>query len=318
MISKDSKIYIAGHNGMVGSAILRALENKGYSNLLLKNRTELDLTKFDDVQSFLSENKPDYIFLAAARVGGIKANSESQAEFLYENITIQNNILYTSHKLKIKNLMFLGSSCIYPKNAPQPLKEEYLLTSELEKTNEGYALAKIAGIKLCQYYNDQYNHNYVSVMPTNLYGPNDNYDLTSSHVLPAIISKIHTAKINNLKEVMLWGSGRPKREFLHVDDLADACIFLMEKSIHKGIYNIGTQKDITISELAAKVAEIIGYSGKINFDTNMPDGTMRKILDISKITNIGWNYKIKLDVGIKSTYLDYLNDQWLNIDLIFL
>lgn len=291
---------------MVGSAILRALENKGYSNLLLKNRTELDLTKFDDVQSFLSENKPDYIFLAAARVGGIKANSESQAEFLYENITIQNNILYTSHKLKIKNLMFLGSSCIYPKNAPQPLKEEYLLTSELEKTNEGYALAKIAGIKLCQYYNDQYNHNYVSVMPTNLYGPNDNYDLTSSHVLPAIISKIHTAKINNLKEVMLWGSGRPKREFLHVDDLADACIFLMEKSIHKGIYNIGTQKDITISELAAKVAEIIGYSGKINFDTNMPDGTMRKILDISKITNIGWNYKIKLDAGIKSTYLDYL------------
>ncbi|MEC8086127.1 MAG: GDP-L-fucose synthase [Pseudomonadota bacterium] len=306
MISKDSKIYIAGHNGMVGSAILRALENKGYSNLLLKNRTELDLTKFDDVQSFLSENKPDYIFLAAARVGGIKANSESQAEFLYENITIQNNILYTSHKLKIKNLMFLGSSCIYPKNAPQPLKEEYLLTSELEKTNEGYALAKIAGIKLCQYYNDQYNHNYVSVMPTNLYGPNDNYDLTSSHVLPAIISKIHTAKINNLKEVMLWGSGRPKREFLHVDDLADACIFLMEKSIHKGIYNIGTQKDITISELAAKVAEIIGYSGKINFDTNMPDGTMRKILDISKITDIGWNYKIKLDAGIKSTYLDYL------------
>lgn len=291
---------------MVGSAILRALENKGYSNLLLKNRTELDLTKFDDVQSFLSENKPDYIFLAAARVGGIKANSESQAEFLYENITIQNNILYTSHKLKIKNLMFLGSSCIYPKNAPQPLKEEYLLTSELEKTNEGYALAKIAGIKLCQYYNDQYNHNYVSVMPTNLYGPNDNYDLTSSHVLPAIISKIHTAKTNNLKEVMLWGSGRPKREFLHVDDLADACIFLMEKSIHKGIYNIGTQKDITISELAAKVAEIIGYSGKINFDTNMPDGTMRKILDISKITNIGWNYKIKLDAGIKSTYLDYL------------
>ncbi len=291
---------------MVGSAILRALENKGYSNLLLKNRTELDLTKFDDVQSFLSDNKPDYIFLAAARVGGIKANSESQAEFLYENITIQNNILYTSHKLKIKNLMFLGSSCIYPKNAPQPLKEEYLLTSELEKTNEGYALAKIAGIKLCQYYNDQYNHNYVSVMPTNLYGPNDNYDLTSSHVLPAIISKIHTAKINNLKEVMLWGSGRPKREFLHVDDLADACIFLMEKSIHKGIYNIGTQKDITISELAAKVAEIIGYSGKINFDTNMPDGTMRKILDISKITNIGWNYKIKLDAGIKSTYLDYL------------
>ncbi len=291
---------------MVGSAILRALENKGYSNLLLKNRTELDLTKFDDVQSFLSENKPDYIFLAAARVGGIKANSESQAEFLYENITIQNNILYTSHKLKIKNLMFLGSSCIYPKNAPQPLKEEYLLTSELEKTNEGYALAKIAGIKLCQYYNDQYNHNYVSVMPTNLYGPNDNYDLTSSHVLPAIISKIHTAKINNLKEVMLWGSGRPKREFLHVDDLADACIFLMEKSIHKGIYNIGTQKDITISELAAKVAEIIEYSGKINFDTNMPDGTMRKILDISKITNIGWNYKIKLDAGIKSTYLDYL------------
>ena len=306
MVSKDSKIYIAGHNGMVGSAILRALENKGYSNLLLKNRTELDLTKFDEVQSFLSENKPDYIFLAAARVGGIKANSESQAEFLYENITIQNNILYTSHKLKIKNLMFLGSSCIYPKNAPQPLKEEYLLTSELEKTNEGYALAKIAGIKLCQYYNDQYNHNYVSVMPTNLYGPNDNYDLTSSHVLPAIISKIHTAKINNLKEVMLWGSGRPKREFLHVDDLADACVFLMEKSIHKGIYNIGTQKDITISELAAKVAEIIGYSGKINFDTNMPDGTMRKILDISKITNIGWNYKIKLDAGIKSTYLDYL------------
>ena len=306
MVSKDSKIYIAGHNGMVGSAILRALENKGYSNLLLKNRTELDLTKFDDVKSFLGENKPDYIFLAAARVGGIKANSESQAEFLYENITIQNNILYTSHKLKIENLMFLGSSCIYPKNAPQPLKEEYLLTSELEKTNEGYALAKIAGIKLCQYYNDQYNHNYVSVMPTNLYGPNDNYDLTSSHVLPAIISKIHTAKVKNLKKVMLWGSGRPKREFLHVDDLADACIFLMEKSIHKGIYNIGTQKDLTISELAAKVAEIIGYSGKINFDTNMPDGTMRKILDISKITNIGWNHKIKLDAGIKSTYLDYL------------
>ena len=208
--------------------------------------------------------------------------------------------------IKIENLMFLGSSCIYPKNAPQPLKEEYLLTSELEKTNEGYALAKIAGIKLCQYYNDQYNHNYVSVMPTNLYGPNDNYDLTSSHVLPAIISKIHTAKVKNLKKVMLWGSGRPKREFLHVDDLADACIFLMEKSIHKGIYNIGTQKDLTISELAAKVAEIIGYSGKINFDTNMPDGTMRKILDISKITNIGWNHKIKLDAGIKSTYLDYL------------
>ncbi len=306
MITKSSKIYIAGHKGMVGSAINRKLQSLNYTNIIFRSRKELDLLNKDDVNNFLKEENPEYIFIAAAKVGGIKANSNNQAEFLYENLTIQNNIIHSAFRQNINKLMFLGSSCIYPKNAPQPLKEDYLLTSPLEKTNEGYAIAKIAGIKLCEYYNKQYKKKYVAVMPTNLYGPNDNYDLETSHVLPALINKIHFAKKNNLKKVDVWGTGNPKREFLYVDDLADACVFIMEHDISNGLYNIGTQKDITIRELVDLISSIIGFNGYINFDESMPDGTMRKILDVSKINNLGWSYKTNLTEGIKLTYKNYL------------
>ena len=308
MISKSSKIYIAGHTGMVGSAIKRKLLSHKYSNIISRSHKDLDLLNKDDVSNFLKKENPEYIFIAAAKVGGIKANSDNQAEFLYENLTIQNNIIHSAYTHNINKLMFLGSSCIYPKNAPQPLKEDYLLTSPLEKTNEGYAIAKIAGIKLCDYYNKQYNKNYVAVMPTNLYGPNDNYDLATSHVLPALITKIHSAKKNNLKEVDVWGTGNPKREFLYVDDLADACVFIMESNICDGLYNVGTQKDITIKELVDLISNIIGFDGKIKFDTSMPDGTMRKILDIKKITNLGWTHKTSLKEGIRLTYESYLEN----------
>ncbi len=308
MITKSSKIYIAGHKGMVGSAINRKLQSLNYTNIIFRSRKELDLLNKDDVNNFLKEENPEYIFIAAAKVGGIKANSNNQAEFLYENLTIQNNIIHSAYRQNINKLMFLGSSCIYPKNAPQPLKEDYLLTSPLEETNEGYAIAKIAGIKLCEYYNKQYKKKYVAAMPTNLYGPNDNYDLETSHVLPALINKIHFAKKNNLKKVDVWGTGNPKREFLYVDDLADACVFIMEHDISDGLYNIGTQKDITIRELVDLISNIIGFNGYINFDKSMPDGTMRKILDVSKINNLGWSYKTNLMEGIKLTYKNYLKN----------
>ncbi len=308
MITKSSKIYIAGHKGMVGSAINRKLQSLNYTNIIFRSRKELDLLNKDDVNNFLKEENPEYIFIAAAKVGGIKANSNNQAEFLYENLTIQNNIIHSAYRQNINKLMFLGSSCIYPKNAPQPLKEDYLLTSPLEETNEGYAIAKIAGIKLCEYYNKQYKKKYVAAMPTNLYGPNDNYDLETSHVLPALINKIHFAKKNNLKKVDVWGTGNPKREFLYVDDLADACVFIMEHDISDGLYNIGTQKDITIRELVDLISNIIGFNGCINFDKSMPDGTMRKILDVSKINNLGWSYKTNLMEGIKLTYKNYLKN----------
>ena len=308
MITKSSKIYIAGHKGMVGSAINRKLQSLNYTNIIFRSRKELDLLNKDDVNNFLKEENPEYIFIAAAKVGGIKANSNNQAEFLYENLTIQNNIIHSAYRQNINKLMFLGSSCIYPKNAPQPLKEDYLLTSPLEETNEGYAIAKIAGIKLCEYYNKQYKKKYVAAMPTNLYGPNDNYDLETSHVLPALINKIHFAKKNNLKKIDVWGTGNPKREFLYVDDLADACVFIMEHDISDGLYNIGTQKDITIRELVDLISSIIGFNGYINFDKSMPDGMMRKILDVSKINNLGWSYKTNLMEGIKLTYKNYLKN----------
>ena len=301
-MEKNSKIYIAGHRGMVGSAIHRRLQKEGFSNFVLRTSKELDLRNQQAVADFFAAEKPDYVFLAAAKVGGIVANNTYRADFLYDNLMIQSNIIHQAYINKVTKLLFLGSSCIYPKLAPQPLKEEYLLTGPLESTNEPYAIAKIAGIKMCDAYRDQYGCNFISVMPTNLYGPNDNYDLANSHVLPALIRKFHEAKERGDSEVVVWGSGNPKREFLHADDLADACVFLMETYNEPGLINIGTGKDISIKELAELVKAITGFEGQIVFDASKPDGTPRKLMDVSKLTAKGWTASISLQEGIAQTY----------------
>jgi len=300
----NSKIYIAGHKGMVGSAILRKLEKEGYTNFVLKTSKELDLRNQTAVKFFFETTIPDYVFLAAAKVGGIQANNTCRADFLYDNLMIQNNVIHYSYLNNVKKLLFLGSSCIYPKLAPQPLKEEYLLTGILESTNEPYAIAKIAGIKLCENYNRQYGCNFISVMPTNLYGPNDNYDLQNSHVLPALLRKFHEAKQTHAEFVEVWGTGTPKREFLHVDDLAEACYHLMSTYEGNVSVNIGTGKDISIKELAELIQGIVGFNGKIKWNTLKPDGTPRKLLDISLIESLGWKYTIQLEEGIKEVYIN--------------
>lgn len=310
-MNKNDKIYIAGHTGMVGSAILQALIAGGFTNFVYRTSKELDLRNQAAVEQFFSEEKPQYVFMAAAKVGGIVANNTYRADFLYDNLMIVSNILHAAHKNGVTKLLFLGSSCIYPKMAAQPIKEEYLLTGELEKTNEPYAIAKIAGIKLCETYRDQYGANFISVMPTNLYGKNDNYHPQNSHVLPALIRRFHEAKQQNLPEVVIWGSGNPMREFLFADDLADACLFLMEHYNEKEIINIGCGTDITIKELAALIKEITGFTGNLIFDTTKPDGTPRKLLDVTKINNLGWHYKTKLKDGIQLAYNDFLLKQQL-------
>ena len=304
-MNKQDKIYIAGHRGMVGSAIQRKLESEGFTNLVYKTSAELDLRNQEDVHDFFEKEKPEFVFLAAAKVGGIMANDTFRADFLYENLMIESNIIHAAWKTNVKKLMFLGSSCIYPKMAPQPLKEEYLLTGLLEHTNEPYAIAKIAGIKLCDAFRAQYGCNFISVMPTNLYGPNDNYDLKNSHVLPALIRKFHEAKINNEPFVTIWGSGEPKREFLHADDLAEACVFLMKHYDEAGLVNVGTGTDLSILELAQLVARIVGYTGSIQKDISKPDGTPRKLMDVSKINAMGWKARITLEEGIRMVYGDY-------------
>lgn len=301
MITKKSKIYVAGHNGMVGSAIYRNLIKLGYKNIIIKNRDELNLTNQSETLEFFKKNRPEYIFNCAAKVGGINANNKFSGDFILENLLISTNIIYAAWQTNCNQLCNLGSSCIYPKNALQPIKEEYLMSGYLEQTNEGYAIAKISALKLCQHLNKQYKTSYVSLMPTNLYGENDNFNLETSHVLPALIRKIHDAKKNNTN-VILWGSGKPLREFLHVDDLANACIFIMEKGIKDGVYNVGYGSDITIRDLALIIAKIIKFEGEIIFDNKMPDGTFRKLLDSTKINNLGWKAKISLDEGILKTY----------------
>lgn len=305
-IQNDSKIYIAGHRGMVGSAIVRRLQSAGYTNLLVRPHQELDLLDQHATFNFLQTEKPDYIFLAAARVGGIHANNTYRADFIYENLAIQNNIIHGALKAGVKDLCFLGSSCIYPRDCPQPIKEDYLLTGSLEQTNEPYAIAKIAGIKLCESCNRQYGTHFVSAMPTNLYGPNDNYDLANSHVLPALIRKVHEAKLRGDAECVVWGTGTPRREFLYVDDMADACVYLMELGIHDGIYNIGTGTDVSIRELAESIMDVIGFAGEIRFDNTKPDGTPRKLLDVSRMSQLGWRAKTPLRQGITQTYNNYL------------
>jgi GDP-L-fucose synthase len=301
-MDRNEKIYIAGHRGMVGSAIHRRLQGEGYNNFVFRTSDELDLRDQQAVADFFAKEKPGYVFLAAAKVGGILANNTYRAEFLYDNLMIQSNVIENSYRQGIKKLLFLGSSCIYPKLAPQPLKEEYLLTGLLEHTNEPYAIAKIAGIKMCDGYRSQYGCNFISVMPTNLYGPNDNYDLNNSHVLPALLRKFHEAKINDHTDVTVWGSGTPKREFLHADDMANACVFLMKRYNEPGLINIGVGEDISIKELAEMIKEITGYKGKIVFDSSKPDGTPRKLLDVSKLTQLGWKASIDLKAGIGSVY----------------
>ena len=301
-MNKSDKIYIAGHRGMVGSSILRKLKQEGYSNLVFKTSSELDLRNQEAVNNFFSTEKPNYVFLAAAKVGGIQANNLYRADFLYDNLMIEANIIHASFVNKVEKLLFLGSSCIYPKMAPQPMKEEYLLTDTLEYTNEPYAIAKIAGIKLCENYRKQYGCNFISAMPTNLYGPNDNYDLNNSHVLPALLRKFHVAKVNQSDSVEIWGSGSPKREFLHVDDLAEACYLLMQDYDGEEWFNIGTGEDISIKELAKTIKEVVGFEGELKFDATKPDGTPRKLMDVSKLHSIGWKHKIDLEEGIKSVY----------------
>lgn len=301
-MEKNSRIYIAGHRGMVGSAIKRKLEKEGYGNLVFRTSEALDLRDQLAVARFFEEEKPEYVFLAAAKVGGIAANNIYRAEFLYDNLIIQSNIIHQSYKSGVKKLLFLGSSCIYPKLAPQPLKEEYLLTGLLEYTNEPYAIAKIAGIKMCDAYRDQYGCNFISAMPTNLYGPNDNYNLTNSHVLPALLRKFHEAKQRGEKEVVVWGTGRPRREFLHENDLADACYFLMKHYNEQGLVNIGVGEDISIAELANLIKEIVGFQGSIVFDESKPDGTPRKLLDVSKLYAMGWKASVSLKNGIENVY----------------
>lgn len=306
-MEKSSKIYIAGHRGMVGSAILRELKKRGYYNFVYATSYELDLRNQAQVNSFFEKETPDYVVLAAAKVGGIVANNTYRADFIYENLMIEANVIQAAHVNKVTKLLFLGSSCIYPKLAPQPLKEEYLLTGELEPTNEPYAIAKIAGIKLCESYRDQYGDNFISVMPTNLYGPNDNYDLKNSHVLPALLRKFHTAKVENTPSVEIWGSGSPKREFLHVNDLAEACVFLLEDYEGTDWLNIGTGTDVSIKDLALLVKKVVGYDGELKFDPSKPDGTPRKLINVDKIHALGWKHKIDLEYGIKKVYEEVKN-----------
>lgn len=304
-MEKNARIYVAGHRGMVGSAIVRKLEHEGHTNLLLKTSAELDLRNQQAVDSFFEDNRPEYVFLAAAKVGGIHANNVYRAEFLYDNLMIEANIIHAAYRHGVKKLLFLGSSCIYPKLAPQPLQEESLLTGALEPTNEPYAIAKIAGIKLCESYRDQYGCNFISAMPTNLYGPNDNYDLNNSHVLPALIRKFHTAKVNGEAEVEVWGTGSPLREFLHVDDLAEGCYHLMLHYNEKMFVNIGTGEDLTIKALAELVRDIVGFSGQIRWNTEKPDGTPRKLMDVSRIHRFGWKHRIDLRNGIAAVYEEF-------------
>lgn len=307
LMNKQDKIYVAGHRGMVGSAIVRKLQSEGFTTIISRTSKELDLRNQQAVADFFSQEKPDYVYLAAAKVGGIVANNTFRADFIYENIMIQSNIIHQAYLHKVKKLMFLGSSCIYPKLAPQPLKEDYLLTGLLEPTNEPYAIAKIAGIKMCDAYRSQYGCNFISVMPTNLYGPNDNYDLTNSHVLPALIRKFHTAKMKNEKTVEIWGTGSPLREFLHANDLADACFFLMQHYNEPGLVNIGVGEDISIKDLALLVKKIVGFDGELKFDTSKPDGTPRKLMDVGKLHSLGWKHKINLEEGITSVYNEVKN-----------
>ena len=302
----DSRIFVAGHNGMVGSAIARRLEQLGYKNIITADRRETDLKSQAETNRFFELTKPEYVFLAAAKVGGIHANQTYKASFIYDNLMIQSNVIEAARFNDTKKLLFLGSSCIYPKMCPQPIKEEYLMTGALESTNDAYAIAKIAGIKLCQSYNEQYGTDFISVMPTNLYGPNDSYDLDNSHVLPAMIRKFHEAKLEGKDSVEIWGTGTPKREFLYVDDLADACVFLMNVYSGSEIVNIGTGEDVTIAELATAVSIVVGYEGGVHFNTSMPDGTPRKLMDVSKLERIGWKYKTSLKEGIEKTYKDYV------------
>lgn len=305
-VEKQAKIYVAGHRGMVGSAIYEKLKQEGYTNIVTRTSKELDLRNQQDVASFFEVEKPEYIFLAAAKVGGIVANNTYRADFIYENIAIQSNVIHQSHIHQVKKLLFLGSSCIYPKLAPQPLKEEYLLTGTLEYTNEPYAIAKIAGIKMCEAYRRQYGDNFISVMPTNLYGYNDNYHPENSHVLPALIRRFHEAKVNQSPEVTIWGTGTPLREFLFSTDLANACVFLMEHYNDEQFINIGVGEDISIKDLAMLIKQIVGYEGKINFDTSKPDGTPRKLMDVSKLHSLGWRHQIPLEEGIRLAYQDFI------------
>lgn len=309
-MNKDAKIYVAGHRGMVGSAIVRNLQQKGYTNIIFRTSKELDLRHQESVNNFFATEKPQYVFLAAAKVGGIVANNTYRADFIYENLMIEANIIHAAYVNKVEKLLFLGSSCIYPKMAPQPLKEEYLLSGYLEPTNQPYAIAKIAGIELCDSYRKQYGCNFISAMPTNLYGPNDNYDLNNSHVLPALLRKFITAKNNNAPSVELWGTGTPKREFLHVDDLAEACYFLMLNYNEEGLVNVGVGEDISILELAQLVQKIVGYTGEIQLNTSKPDGTPRKLMDVSKINAMGWKASISLEQGIAMVYEEIKNNNW--------
>ncbi|WP_043979891.1 GDP-L-fucose synthase [Priestia megaterium] len=308
-MNKNSKIYVAGHRGLVGSAIVRKLQEKGYSNLVYRTSSELDLRNKPQVDAFFAEEKPEFVFLAAAKVGGIVANNEYPAEFIHDNLLIQSNIIDAAYRNNVEKLLFLGSTCIYPKLAPQPLKEEYLLTGALEPTNEPYAIAKIAGIKMCESYNRQYGTKYISAMPTNLYGPNDNFDLHTSHVLPALLRKFHEAKESNASFVEMWGTGTPKREFLYSDDLADACVFLMNTYEGNEIVNIGVGEDITIKELGEKVKAVVGYEGDIQFDTSKPDGTPRKLVDVTKLNGLGWKAETALEDGLQKAYQWFLDNE---------
>ncbi|TAH24888.1 MAG: GDP-L-fucose synthase [Cytophagales bacterium] len=303
-MDKEAKVFVCGHNGMVGSAIVRKLKAEGFTNIITRRSKELDLRNQKQVNDFFENEKPSYVFLSAAKVGGILANNTYRGEFIYDNLMIQSNVIHAAYLNNVEKLMFLGSSCIYPKMAPQPLKEESLLTGILEATNEPYAIAKIAGIKMCEAYRRQYGCNFISVMPTNLYGPNDNYDLNNSHVLPALIRKFHEAKINQKPEVVIWGTGTPKREFLYVDDLADACFFLMNEYNDIGFLNIGTGEDLSIKDLALMVKEVVGFEGDLVFDTSKPDGTLRKLMDVSKLHQLGWKHKVELKEGITKVYND--------------
>ncbi len=309
-MEKKDKIYIAGHRGMVGSAILRKLQSEGFENILIKKLSELDLRNQQSINEFFEKEKPEYVFLAAAKVGGIQANNIYRAEFIYDNLMIEVNVIHAAYLHGVKKLMFLGSSCIYPKLAPQPLREEYLLTGLLEETNEPYAIAKIAGIKLCDAYRSQYGCNFISVMPTNLFGKNDNYDVNTSHVLPALMRKMIVAKQTNAPFVEIWGSGAPRREFLHADDLADACFFLMENYNEAGFVNIGTGKDVTIRELVQLIKQVVGYNGEIKYDVTKPDGTPRKLMNISKLESLGWKASISLSDGIKMVYEEVKDFNW--------
>lgn len=304
----DAKIYVAGHRGLVGSAIVRNLQDKGYKNIICRTHKELDLTNQEEVRRFFQEEKPEYVFLAAAKVGGIHANNTYPADFIYDNLMIQNNVIKAAHDFKVEKLLFLGSTCIYPKMAPQPIKEEYLLTGALEETNEAYAVAKISGLEMCKFFKRQYGDNFISCMPTNLYGPNDNFDLKNSHVLPALIRKFHEAKVNNSEVVEVWGTGTPLREFLYVDDMADACVFLMENYDGEQHVNIGTGEEVSIKELAETVKEVVGFEGELVFNTDMPDGTPRKLTTVDKLHGLGWKHKVSLNEGIKLAYNWFLEN----------